>query len=77
VGQRVVEVFKTDNPRIERSAILINQGATFGLRIERFVAEAGSSARRCFRDTFDMKAFLGGLLTRQEHGRLAQFLGER
>jgi hypothetical protein len=77
VGQRIVEVFRADNPRIERSGILINQSATFGLQIERFVAEADNPSRRCFRDVFDLKVFLGSHLTHDEHGRLAQFLGER
>jgi len=77
VGAKVVEVFRNGNPRIERSAILINHSATFGLQIERLVAEAENPSRRCFRDVFEMKAFLGGLLAREEHGRLAQFLAER
>ncbi|HYV49466.1 MAG TPA: hypothetical protein VFA20_31625 [Myxococcaceae bacterium] len=77
VGARVVDVFRTDNPRIERSGILINQSATFGLQIERLVAKAENKARRCFHDAFELKAFLGTLLTRAEHARLAQFLSER
>jgi hypothetical protein len=77
VGTKVVDVFRAGNPRIERSAILINHSATFGLQIERLVAEAKNPARRCFRDVFDMKTYLGSLLTHEEHGRLAQFLGQR
>ncbi|HEY8207832.1 MAG TPA: hypothetical protein VIG99_10155 [Myxococcaceae bacterium] len=77
VANRVVEVFKADNPRIERSAILVSHSATFSLQIERLVAAAANPARRCFHDTFDMKTFLGGLLTRDQHARLAQFLAGR
>ena len=77
VAARVVEVFKADNPRIERSGILVSDSAIFSLQIERLVAAAEHPARRCFHDAFELKVFLGSLLNRDEHARLAQFLGER
>jgi hypothetical protein len=77
VATRVLETFKHDNPKIERSGILVSASAIFSLQLERLVAQANNSARRCFREPFELKAFLGNLLTRDEHGRLAAFLGER
>jgi len=77
VAAKVLEVFRVDNPRLERSAILVSSSAVFGLQIERLISQAENPARRCFHDPFELKAFLGTLLTREEHGRLAQFLSER
>ncbi|HEY8207831.1 MAG TPA: hypothetical protein VIG99_10150 [Myxococcaceae bacterium] len=77
VAARVLGVLKADNPRIERSGILVSPSAIFSLQIERLITAAANPARRCFHDPYDLKAHLGGILTREEHARLAQFLGER
>ena len=77
VAAKVLEVFKVDNPRLERSAILVSNSAIFGLQIERLIDAAENPARRCFHDRYELKAFLGSLLTHEEHSRLAQFLSER
>src|SRR3954466_3027239 len=49
------EVFKVDNPRIERSGILVSDGAVFSLQIERLMAAAEHPHRRCFHDAAHLK----------------------
>jgi len=77
VADRVLGTFKQDNPKIERSGILVSASAIFSLQLERLVSQANNPARRCFHDPYELKAFVGKLLTREEHGRLAAFLSER
>lgn len=77
VADRVLETFKQDNPKVERSGILISPSAIFSLQLERLVSQANNPARRCFRDPFELKAYLGKLLKHEEHARMAAFLGER
>src|SRR4051812_149444 len=77
VATRVLETFKHDNPKIERSGILVSASAIFSLQLERLITQANNPARKCFRDPFEVKAFLGKLLTHEEHGRMAAFLSER
>jgi len=77
VANRVLETFRQDNPKLERSGILVSASAIFSLQLERLVAQANNPARKCFRDAFELKAYLGSLLGREEHLRMAQFLAER
>ncbi len=77
VADRVLETFKHDNPKLERSGILVNPSAIFSLQLERLVSHANNPARRCFRDPFELKAHLGKLLVHDEHARMAAFLTER
>jgi hypothetical protein len=76
VATRVLETFKQDNPKIERSGILVSPSALFSIQLERLVSQANNPQRRCFRDPFELKTNLAPLLTREENGRLAQFLAE-
>jgi hypothetical protein len=76
VADRLLQIFRSFNHRIERSGALVSAGAVFSMQIERLVANANNPARRTFRDPFEMKAFLGSALNRDEHIRLAQFLAE-
>lgn len=77
VARKLLEALKFDNPRIERSGILVSSSAMFGLQLERLLAHAENINRRAFHDAFELKAFLGSLLTHEEHMRLAQFLNEQ
>jgi hypothetical protein len=77
VAGKVLEAFRGDNPRLERSGILVSNSAIFSLQIERLIAQADNPQRRCFHDAFEMKSFLGNLLTHEEHVRLARFLAEK
>ncbi len=64
------------NPRLLRSAILINESAVLGLQAERAMEAAGHANRRAFRDPVDMEAWLGEVLTEAEQSRLRLFLLE-
>src|SRR4051812_16593396 len=77
VATRVLDVLKSDNQRLERSGILVSQSAIFSLQVERLRAPGENITRRAFRDPYDLKAFLGKLLTHEEHARLAHFLSEK
>jgi hypothetical protein len=77
VANRVLETFKQDNPKIERSGILVSPSALFSIQLERLVAQANNPARRCFREAYELKTFLINLLSREEQGRLTNFLAER
>jgi hypothetical protein len=75
VVDRFLQVMKADNPRLERSAILIGKGsATFELQIERLVREANSPARHTFRDARALLDWLRPSLTGDEEAALVGFL---
>jgi hypothetical protein len=78
-SERTVEQFlalmKSDNPRIERSAFLLDaSAATFALQLERMVREANNPARRTFREARALTEWLLPLLTPQEAQALEAFL---
>jgi hypothetical protein len=77
VADRLLDLFRFDNPKLERSGILISESAIFGLQLDRLIGQAGNPSRKCFRDPFDLKSFLGAVLSHEEHVRLNQFLAER
>jgi len=77
VASKALQVLKADNPTLERSGLLVSDSAIFSLQMERLVAQAENPHRRCFHDPFELKAYLGNLLTHEEHARLAQFLIEK
>ena len=73
-----IENIKRDNPRIERSAFLIEPGQSLlGLQLERIIREAGNPNRRLFRDVAAATAFLRPALTAEESSRLDAFLASR
>jgi hypothetical protein len=73
-----VEAIKRDNPRIERSAFLIDQGQNLvGLQLDRVIREAGNPNRRLFRDVATATAFLSPSLNEEERARLDAFLALR
>jgi hypothetical protein len=68
---------RRDNPRIERSAFLIDAGqALLGLQLERVIREAQNPRRRLFRSVSEAVSYLAPVLTREESARLDAFLGE-
>jgi len=73
----MLEIFKADNPRVERSAFLLDDGTDFHRQLQRLIAQAKNSMRRAFQDPDELKAFLVTALTDEEHGRLTRFLAER
>lgn len=62
------------NPRLLRSAILINHSAVLGLQAERAVQEAGNPNRRTFRDPAELELWFAEILTQAELSRLHEFL---
>jgi hypothetical protein len=73
--QQFVALMRTDNARIERSALLLSDAsATFLLQVERMVREAANPARRTFRDPRSLREWLAPLLSPTEDAALAEFL---
>ena len=74
-AEHFVETIRRDNPRIERSAFLIEADQSLlGLQLERVIREAGNPNRRLFRDVAAAVAFLRPSLTIEESARLDAFL---
>jgi superfamily I DNA/RNA helicase len=71
-----VALMKSDNPKIERSALLLSpDSATLELQIHRMLNEAAHPARRAFTDVAELSTWLHPLLTTDEKEALAAFLG--
>jgi hypothetical protein len=74
-AQQFVALMKSSNPKIERSAFLLDPAAaTFALQLERMVREASSPVRRTFRDARALYEWLLPVLTPQEAEALDAFL---
>jgi hypothetical protein len=70
-----VALMKSDNPRLERSALLLSEAsATLVLQIERMVREAASPARRVFLDRQALRGWLHLVLSQDEGVALEEFL---
>ena len=77
-AQRFIAVMQVDNPRIERSALLLPaDAATVLLQVERMLREAGSTARKAFLDSRELIAWMLPLLSPIESAALDVFLGGR
>lgn len=73
VGTALTEVFRRDNRRIERSAMLLSPtNAIFSLQLERLLREAQNPARRAFRDAQPLLKWLSEILTPEELARAKQ-----
>lgn len=73
--QRFVALMKSDNPKIERSAMLLGpEAATLGLQVARMVKEAGLTARRAFFDPVELATWLEPILSIEERVALDAFL---
>jgi hypothetical protein len=70
-----VALMKSDNPKLERSALLLDgASATLLLQMERMVREAGSPLRRIFLDRQAVRGWLHLVLSREEGVALEAFL---
>jgi hypothetical protein len=74
VSDRLTDMMRSDNPKVERNAIIVGEGAVFGMQIERMLREAGSPVRRSFREVEHAQSWLAELLLPQERQRLRSFL---
>lgn len=64
------------NPRIDRSAILVNESALVRLQATRVIQESGQTVRRLFDDPISLLTWLSEVLTGEEFARARLFLAE-
>ncbi len=76
ISEAFIGLMSQLNPRLLRSAVLINHGAVLGLQAERAIRAAGNPDRRTFRESQDLEAWLSPVLDDNERRRLHTFLGE-
>ncbi len=70
---RVVDLLRSDNARIERNGMLLGNSAVFSMQIERMVRQAGSPARKTFRSLDELKSWILPVLTPKEIARFETF----
>ncbi len=76
VSDRITAMLRSDNPRVERSAVVIGPSSVSGLQIERMFREAGNPGRRVFRSVDAIVAWLDEALTPLERERMRAHLAE-
>lgn len=62
IAEALINLMKSDNPKILRTAIWIRPRALFSLQVERMLREANNPARRTFSDDEAMFDWLGEVL---------------
>lgn len=70
----IVAMFRRNAPRIDRSGLLLSDGALAWLQIDRLLRESQNAARRAFRDRFELEMWLGEVLTPLEKLEMHKFL---
>lgn len=73
VAEGLIQLLSAASPRVERTAMLIGESATFALQVERVIRSANNENRRAFRNPAEMEAWLGEILTTEERIRLRQW----
>ena len=76
ITERFISLMSQLNPRLLRSANLINESAILGLQAERAIETAGHADRKTFRDPVALELWLGDILSKRERDRLRSFLLE-
>ncbi len=66
-----------NEPRLLRTATLLNASPTFGMQIQRMIREADNPERRAFRDPAELLAWFSGVLTDAECARVCTLLASR
>jgi hypothetical protein len=74
VANGLIQLLSTASPRVERTAMLIGESATFALQVERVIRSANSENRRAFRRGEELEAWLAEVMTAEERVRLRQFM---
>ncbi len=77
VTQPMIQYMSVSSPRVVRSAMLVNESATFGMQVERVLRSSNSTDRRAFRKAEELETWLGEVLTVEERVRLRRFLAPR
>lgn len=73
-AERLVALMRADNPRVERSAVLLDAGsATLVLQVKRMLNEA-AGVRRAFTDATELGAWLVTAMSAEERTALEAFL---
>lgn len=70
----IVAMFRRNASRIDRSGLLLSDGALAWLQIDRVLRESQNAARRAFRDRFELEIWLGEVLTPLEKLEVHKFL---
>jgi hypothetical protein len=75
VASRIIDLMRSDNPRVERNGVLGNESGIFTLQVQRLLIEARSPGRRrVFTEPGELEAWLDESLQPEESNRLRQFL---
>lgn len=74
VAEALIQLLSRAAERVERTAVLVGEGATFAMQVERIIRNAASPNRRAFRDAATLREWLRDVLTVEERVRLARFL---
>src|SRR5579859_4009972 len=56
--KQLVAMMQADNPRVEKSAILVNSSGRFGLQVLKMIQAADNRARRVLREPKDLQDWL-------------------
>jgi len=74
VANALIQLLSAASPKVERTAMLIGESATFALQVERVIRSANNEHRRAFRNQAELQTWLGEVLGGEERVRLKQFL---
>jgi hypothetical protein len=74
VADALIQLLSAASPRVERTAMLIGESATFALQVERVIRSASNENRRAFRNPAELKSWLDEVATAEERLALKQFL---
>ena len=74
VADQLIGLMRKDNPRIERTAMVLGDNAVLGLQVARMIREAGNPNRRTFQHAEAAEAWLGEALSPSEQAALNAFL---
>jgi len=76
VSDRILAMLRADNPRVERSAVVVGDSSVFALQMERIFRESNNPGRKVFRSVDTIVAWLDEALTPPEREGLRAFLDE-
>jgi hypothetical protein len=75
VAGQIIDLMRSDNPRVERNGVLGNESALLTLQVQRLLIEAGSPGRRkIFTELSPLTSWLGEVLVEEERAALLAFL---
>jgi hypothetical protein len=72
--EMLVDIMRKDNPRVERTAFLVNESAILGMQIGRLIRAARMAHRRVFRESGELAQWLQDCVTEAEIARVRAFL---